>query len=57
MRGWKESGGIKSIPVAYFRVLKVDNVQKGDDKKSYFNHFLYLEGKEPSVKKYSIAVE
>ncbi len=43
LRGWKIEGGIKSIPVKNYRVLKVENVQKGgDEKKEYFTKKLYF---------------
>jgi hypothetical protein len=45
LRGWDEPGGIKSIPVKHYRVLKVENVQKGGDKKKkFFEEHLYFEG-------------
>ena len=44
LRGWKSEGGIKSIPVKHYRVLKVENVQKGGDrKKEFFMEKLYFE--------------
>ena len=43
LRGWNEPGGIKTIPVKHYRVLKVDNVQKGGDrKKEFFTKKLYF---------------
>ena len=45
LRGWKPKGGIKSIPVKYYRVLKVKNIQiGGDKKKKFFMDNLYFEG-------------
>ena len=45
LRGWKPAGGIKSIPVKHYRILKVKNVQKGGDrKKDFFMDELYFEG-------------
>ena len=50
LRGWKPKGGIKSIPVKHYRVLKVKNVQKGgDEKKDFFMDKLYFKG--DSIKK------
>jgi len=43
LRGWNEPGGIKSIPVSNYRVLKVKNIQKGGDrKKEFFMKKLYF---------------
>lgn len=43
LRGWKEAGGIKSIPVSNYRVLEVGNKFKGGDKKKdFFKSMLYL---------------
>lgn len=43
LRGWNEPGGIKSIPVSNYRVLKVGEIQKGGDKKKeFFKDKLYL---------------
>jgi len=45
LRGWKPKGGIKTIPVKHYRVLKVDNIKKGGDrKKEFFMSKLYFEG-------------
>ena len=44
LRGWEEPGGIKTIPVKHYRVLKVEDVQKGGDrKKEFFLKHLYFE--------------
>ncbi len=43
LRGWSVSGGIKTIPVEHYRVLKVKNLQKGGDrKKEFFTKKLYF---------------
>lgn len=48
LRGWDEPGGIKTIPVKHYRVLKVDNIQKGGDKKkAFFMNQLYFKGETP----------
>lgn len=48
IRAWDEPGGIKTIPVKHYRVLKVENVQTGGDrKKEFFLKQLYFEGEEP----------
>lgn len=48
LRGWDTPGGIKTIPVKHYRVLKTDDIQKGGDKKKeFFLKQLYFEGEEP----------
>ena len=43
LRGWNEPGGIKTIPVKHYQVLKVNNVQKGGDRmKEFFTKKLYF---------------
>jgi len=43
LRGWDEPGGIKTIPVEHYRVLQVNNVQKGGDRmKEFFTKKLYF---------------
>ncbi len=43
LRGWNEPGGIKTIPVKHYRILQVNNVQKGGDrKKAFFTKKLYF---------------
>ena len=43
LRGWSVPGGIKTIPVKHYRVLKVDNIQKGGDRmKEFFTKKLYF---------------
>ena len=45
LRGWKDPGGIKSIPVKHYHVLQVSNMQKGGDKKKeFFQKRLFFEG-------------
>lgn len=47
LRGWDTPGGIKTIPAKHYRVLKVENIQKGGDKKKdFFIDKLYFEGEE-----------
>lgn len=44
-------GGIKTIPVKHYRVLKVQNIQKGvDKKKAFFRQQLYFKGETPPAK-------
>ncbi len=48
LRGWEIPGGIKTIPVSNYRVLKIENIQKGGDKKKeFFRKLLYF--KEDSM--------
>jgi hypothetical protein len=48
IRGWDEPGGIKTIPVKHYRILKCENIKKGGDKKKkFFLELLYFEGEEP----------
>lgn len=45
LRGWHEPGGIKTIPVSNYRVLKVGKTLKGGDKKKeFFKSKLYFKG-------------
>jgi hypothetical protein len=52
LRGWDEPGGIKTIPVKHYRVLKIENIQKGGDKKKkFFMKQLYFFGETPPALK------
>ncbi len=43
IRGWNKPGGLKTIPVKHYSVLKVNNVQKGGDRmKEFFTKKLYF---------------
>ncbi|MBI9070222.1 MAG: hypothetical protein JEY94_01405 [Melioribacteraceae bacterium] len=43
LRGWKDPGGIKTIPVSNYRVLEVGETFKGGDKeKKFFTEKLYF---------------